>query len=56
MVLSVGIEPTLQLPQSCVLSIERRERTWTLPHRAYLIKGEADPRDDPLPIGHVDPL
>ncbi len=24
-VLSVGIEPTSQLPQSCVLSIERRE-------------------------------
>lgn len=25
-VLSVGIEPTLQAPQACVLSIERRER------------------------------
>jgi len=24
-VLSVGIEPTLQVPQTCVLSIERRE-------------------------------
>lgn len=24
-VLSVGIEPTLQAPQACVLSIERRE-------------------------------
>lgn len=24
---SVGIEPTLQLPQSCVLSIERRRQT-----------------------------
>ncbi len=26
MVLSAGIEPALQLPQSCVLSIERRKR------------------------------
>lgn len=28
-VLSVGIEPTLQAPQACVLSIERREHEIT---------------------------
>ncbi len=28
MVLSAGIEPTLQAPQACVLSVERREQTF----------------------------
>lgn len=28
-VIPVGIEPTSQLPQSCVLSIERRDHNWS---------------------------
>lgn len=31
-VLSAGIEPTLQAPQACVLSVERRERDATVSH------------------------
>ncbi len=37
-VLPVGIEPTLQLPQSCVLSIERRKHKRTLTEKCQTDK------------------